>query len=312
MSFISKSSFFVLVGLVTLFACRSDNGSAVVAATNQFAQLKEAYTANPSSATGNSLIKEILETLKTDLTDSKKTELLEYGYKVATEQNNSSRAASFLFPLIKESPSSEATSGKIFELAGLMKKIQKLSAADVLYSSLVDNQSGFAKIEEAKAAISEPMESVDDYIFKLGEQLFVDVDNTGINRNAAMKYVDACEAYALGYPGKENTPEILFKSAEVAKSIRTFPKSLALYDWIIEKYPSYEKAPTALFLKGFIIENNLKDDVKAKEIYDQFLAKYPSHDLADDVQFLIENIGKTDEEILQMIEEKRKAKEQSK
>jgi hypothetical protein len=33
--------------------------------------------------------------------------------------------------------------------------------------------------------------------------------------------------------------------------------------------------------------------------------KYPSHDLADDVQFLLDNLGKSNEEILEMIENKK-------
>ena len=81
---------------------------------------------------------------------------------------------------------------------------------------------------------------------------------------------------------------------------------MSIYDWILEKYPNYEKAPTSLFLKGFIIENNIKDDVMAKEIYNKFLSDYPKHDLADDVQFLIDNLGKSDQEILEMIESKKK------
>jgi len=181
-----------------------------------------------------------------------------------------------------------------------------------LYQSIIDNFSSYGKVEDARSGITDTFTSIDTYIFGLGEKLFIDPDNTGINRAAAMNYVDACEAYALAYPKSPKAAESLFKSAEVAKSLRTFPKSLSLYDWILEKYPNYEKAPTALFLKGFIIENNIGDDKKAREIYDQFLAEYPSNDLADDVEFLIENLGKSDEEILQMIEEKRKDKEASK
>lgn len=44
----------------------------------------------------------------------------------------------------------------------------------------------------------------------------------------------------------------------------------------------------------------------AKSIYNEFLKKYPTHDLADDVQFLIDNLGKSDQEILEMIESKKK------
>ncbi len=308
---IINCSISLVFATLLLSSCKSDTGTPSQTLDNGFSALKSAYAKDPSQLTGTKLINSILESIKTEKNAGKKTELLEYGYKIASEQNIAPRAATFLFPLIKQSSGAD-TPLKIFDLAGIMKGMNKTSASDVLYRSLIDNHSDFNKIDEAKAALSESMTSVDDYIYKLGEQLFVDTDNTGINRGAAMKYVDACEAYALGYPDNEKTPEILFKSAEVAKSIRTFPKSLALYDWILEKYPNYDKAPTSLFLKGFIIENNLQDDAKAREIYDKFLADYPDHDLADDVEFLIENLGKSDEEILQMIEEKRKAKQASK
>ncbi len=293
------------------FSCKSDTSSSVFSGFEQLASLESAYKASPSPSTANALIKNLLEALKKpEVSSEKRKEFLDYGYKLAKEQKIAARMATFLFPIIKDQ--SPPNPDKIYELAGLMKGMKKETAANTLYQSLVDKHAGYANIESAKSNITVEIGSVSDYVFSLGERLFEDPDNTGINRAAAMNYVDACEAYALAYPETANAPEYLFKSAEVAKSLRTFPKSLSLYDWILDKYPNYEKAPTALFLKGFIIENNLGDDKKAREIYDSFLAKYPQHDLADDVVFLIENIGKTDEEILQMIEEKRKQKQASK
>ena len=157
--------------------------------------------------------------------------------------------------------------------------------------------------------MTEEIASIDQYVEKIGASIFSNPDDIGVNRKAALQYVDACEAYTLVYPESTAAPEFLFKAAEVAKSIQTFPKSLSIYDWLIVKYPNYEKTPTAMFLKGFIIENNLGNDSLALVSYKEFMAKYPNDDLVDDAQFLIQNLGKSDEEILQMIEEKRKANE---
>ena len=41
-------------------------------------------------------------------------------------------------------------------------------------------------------------------------------------------------------------------------------------------------------------------------VYNTFLARYPDHQLRDDVQFLLDNVGKTDEEIMDMIEKNKK------
>ena len=57
----------------------------------------------------------------------------------------------------------------------------------------------------------------------------------------------------------------------------------------------------ALFLKGFLLENDLKKPEKAKEIYESFMQKYPNHAMAKDVNFLIQNLGKSDKEIIEKI-----------
>jgi len=304
----------LITGLL-VSSCKSDtpNQSAATANGNNpaptFSTVKADYESSPDANKAKTLLNLLGSELATKSEDiPARNKLLEYGYQVASANKISSIASGYLFSLLKEGimPS---TPEKIFELGTYMSKQNKPAAANVLFQSLIEKSPNWANIEKAKAGLSEPIKSSDDYILELGKQLFEEVDNTGINRTAAMKYVNACEAYGLSYPEKgEVTADILFKAAEVAKSIRTFPKSLSLYDWILEKYPNYEKAPTSLFLKGFIIENNLKDDVKAREIYDDFLAKYPKHDLADDVEFLIENLGKSDQEILEMIESKQKNK----
>jgi len=298
--------------IISLWACKSDPktetpSSALVPATMTLSQLEANYAKEANPTSGNALIVSIVDRLKdASLKDTERISLLQKGYEVAKAQGINARASGFLFSILKES-NSTPNPDQVFELGQLMKSGKKEAAANILFNSILENSPSWERISEVKPQITETFSSSDAYIQSLGEALFQNVDNTGINRTAAMKYVNACEAYGLAYPGNtEKTPDYLFKAAEVAKSIRTFPKSLSIYDWILDKYPNYEKTPTSLFLKGFIIENNLKDDKMAKDIYNEFLSKYPKHDLADDVEFLIANLGKTDQEILEMIESKKK------
>jgi len=57
-----------------------------------------------------------------------------------------------------------------------------------------------------------------------------------------------------------------------------------------------------LFLKGFILSDELKKYDEAKKIFNEFLEKYPDSELADDVQSLLKYMGKSDKEILEMME----------
>ena len=309
----SRYLFTLMAGLIawTVISCKTDSGEVFFVNHPQLETLKKAYDENKDVASANELLRALMTTISSgQLDDAQMLPFLEYGYNVANDQNMNSRKASFLVPLIKEDHNNENTAARILELTGVMQKLKKQSVAVVLAQGLHQNFTNFEGLSTLNIPLPEGHPDVDSYITALGESIFDNPDKTGINRKNSLAYVDACEAYALVYPQNENAPSNLFKAAEVAKSLRTFPKSLSLYDWIIDNYPDYEKAATSLFLKGFIIDNNLNDVDKAREVYNTFVEKYPKHELADDVQFLIENLGKTDEEILQMIEQKRQQNNQ--
>jgi outer membrane protein assembly factor BamD (BamD/ComL family) len=99
-------------------------------------------------------------------------------------------------------------------------------------------------------------------------------------------------------PQAEATPELLHEAAKTAGYIRAFPKALDLYQWVYDRYPEHSKAGQSLFMMAFTYENEMKDAEKAKSLYEQFLAEYPGNDFADDAKFLLENLGKSDEEII--------------
>lgn len=127
---------------------------------------------------------------------------------------------------------------------------------------------------------------------------------TSFDIKAAMGTVRAYEAFAAQKAGDAKTPEYLFKAAEIQRSLKNFKKAIQNYETILDKYTDYEKTPHSMFLLGFIYENDLQDNEKAKEIYEKFLAKHPEHELADDVKFSLDNLGISPEEIIKRFEEK--------
>ncbi len=230
--------------------------------------------------------------------------LLEAALDVARQNKLHNRSIAILYPLIRDYPDTEKSTSWMAQLANSFYDSNKNEAANVISASLLEKFPKDKDVSKLKTRLTLTGESVSDYITKLGEQIFENPDEMGLNRMSSMNYIDACQAYALSHPGEDQSAEYLYKAAEVAKSIRSSSKSLSLYDWILAKYPNHERAPTSLFIKGFILENELKNQAMAEKVYNEFLEKYPDHQLSDDVKFLVENIGKPIEEIQKIIESK--------
>lgn len=165
------------------------------------------------------------------------------------------------------------------------------------------------KSTAAAKAFSLPMkEKIQTKIKKLEEEIYSKEQKGRLDRRKASRLINAYEAHAKEMPKDPNTPEYLYKAGEVARSINDFSRALSSWEKIYTDYTSFKKAPQALFLQGFIYENDYKDLDKAKKVYKQFLSKYPKHDLADDVQFSLKHLGKPADEIIQGFNKEKKSK----
>lgn len=290
---------FFLLSMV-LLSCKKDQSSSDVSSIDN-------QLASDSSVQGkNKALEEINKLIIANKGDKGQLQsLLEKGLKVSTEANLQGKSAGYLTSLLREFPNHKNQKEHMFSLATIMRNSKRTSASSILFKGFSDQFPNDTRSEEAKKYTAETFTgSPHDYLLNTAKGIFNVEDHTKINRQASLDYVNACEAYALANKD-EKAPEYLYKASEVARSLSTYRKALSLFDWIIEQYPNFEKAPTCLFLKGFVIENELKNEDLARQSYELFLDKYPSDELADDVKFLLDNLGKTDEEMLKMIEENR-------
>ena len=76
--------------------------------------------------------------------------------------------------------------------------------------------------------------------------------------------------------------------------------------WRAEVFPGSRQSGFSLFLKAFTYDNDLKDFKKAGTFYNEFLTKYPNNEFTESAKFLLENLGKSEEELKKMLEEKAK------
>ncbi|MEL6943209.1 MAG: tetratricopeptide repeat protein, partial [Bacteroidota bacterium] len=126
-------------------------------------------------------------------------------------------------------------------------------------------------------------------------------DEQRINVQGINDYVASSEAVALVYPKADSAAVHLKRAAESALAIRQFDQALYIYDLLISRYPDTKESEQALFRTAFIYDNDLGEMERAKETYEIFIKQYPESEFADDAQFLLKNIGKDDEEILESL-----------
>jgi len=147
--------------------------------------------------------------------------------------------------------------------------------------------------------------SLTQEIAKVENELY-NTKSFSFNAQKAKKVVEAYTQYTKAFPKDEKTPEYLFKSAEIYRSLKQYQKAVMTYQNIYSGYPNFEKTPHSLFLMGFSYENDLKNLEEAKKAYESFLSKYPKHELAKDVSFSLQNLGRAPEDIIKQFEDSKK------
>ena len=108
----------------------------------------------------------------------------------------------------------------------------------------------------------------------------------------------------------EERLQYLWKAGETARASRDFKTAEKIFMELYEQNKDTDLAPKALFLHAFMCDEDLKDQEKARGLYQNFLASYPDSDFSDDAQFLLDNLGKTDEEMLELLSKSRPDSEQ--
>ncbi|MBP9152882.1 MAG: tetratricopeptide repeat protein [Flavobacteriales bacterium] len=135
--------------------------------------------------------------------------------------------------------------------------------------------------------------------------LFADSE-ADVDQNAGMKLV---RSYAKFYQLSEKDSlavDMLFKAGEVSMGIGQGNLAVKYFRTITEDHSTFHKAPEALFLSGFCEENLNKDTAQARYFYETFIKSFPNHKLAEDARFSIQNMGKSDEDLIRMFEENMK------
>jgi tetratricopeptide (TPR) repeat protein len=301
----NKFCFLFLFSLLVLMACKNESAS---------------------STDGDGAIADLEKALETTLDKDKAQQLLtlyqqyidghpddkatnaSYLYRMASlhiRQNQFPSAADYLLDVLQKYPGSQVEAASFHLLGDLY--ITNMNYPELGQDLLQHVSTAFpdyVALESVKKALAPSAKSLPERIAETTADLYE--EKTGVpNARMARKYVAACEVYGLLHPNDPLAADQLFKAAMTARSTARNPeKSLKIYDWIYHHFTGYDKSYQALFLKAFTLDNDLKKFEEAKIYYEQFLQKYPNDDFAVSTKFLLENLGKSDEEIIKLFEKK--------
>ena len=125
------------------------------------------------------------------------------------------------------------------------------------------------------------------------------------NKEVALQLVEKSELFAKNYPKDTLSMDILFKAGEVARGSGNPEKAIELWGAIWRKNKKHPKAPMALFLQGFVCDNELRDVERAAKFYHDFLELYPNHELAEQVGQLLTYVKMDPGELVKKFEKNR-------
>ena len=125
------------------------------------------------------------------------------------------------------------------------------------------------------------------------------------------KLVASYFKFAEQFPKDSLAPEFLFKAGTQLMNSNQSDQAIECLQRITKEYNDYKKLPETYFLIAFIYDSYKKDVNKAKEAYKQFIEKFPQSDLVDDASISLDNLGKSDDMIIEEFNKKLQEKADS-
>ncbi len=160
--------------------------------------------------------------------------------------------------------------------------------------------------ETAKEDVTSESPSRDVYIAEIRKSETSMHSSTLLDKTVAADAIKKYSAFVEIFPGDSLSPDYLFKAAEISTAIEQYPQALKFYERVHTGYPNFELVQESLYLQGYVLDNFMNQDAKAKLIYEDVIKKYPESTYASDAKAAIQNLGKSDEQLIEEFRKKNK------
>jgi TolA-binding protein len=131
---------------------------------------------------------------------------------------------------------------------------------------------------------------------------------TSINMPDAEKAIQAFSNYASFCKDKAEAAVYLLKGGQVARSVGKYTVAQAMLKQCAGDFPEFKDRGAALFLLAQLYDEAamLNNEAEAKTLYLQIIKEYPKTAYANDAKAALNNLGKTDEQLIQEFLKKNK------
>jgi tetratricopeptide (TPR) repeat protein len=133
------------------------------------------------------------------------------------------------------------------------------------------------------------------------------LDDNDTNRSAqekrtdALKLLEEYQTFVSAYPNDSLSAVYLYNQAMMqADQFKRYEESAKLLERFQREYPNHALAAKALFLQAFTYAEYVKDYKRAELIYRSFLQRYPDNEMVPSIEFELNNLGKSPEELLNL------------
>ena len=109
-----------------------------------------------------------------------------------------------------------------------------------------------------------------------------------------LELIDLYSQFVQANPSDTASANYLYRSAMISGDFHeNYNRCVQFLERLRREYPDSYRGESALFLLGYTYADKLRDLPRAKAIYSSFLEKYPDSEMAGSVQFELDNLGKT-------------------
>ena len=141
-------------------------------------------------------------------------------------------------------------------------------------------------------------------IAKIEKEL--DKSSTPNKNELRIRLVEFYESFFNLFSNDKLAADMLFKAGNQSVNLEKYQDALKYYSLAEESYPEYIKRPECIYLQGFIFDTYVSELGKAKEKYLLLINRYPKHVLAEQAQISLDNLGKSDEDLIRQFEKQNK------
>lgn len=164
-------------------------------------------------------------------------------------------------------------------------------------TKLVKKDTAIAVVDKCKSTFNEA-KRLDDILQKANV----------VNNDIAEQAIKAFYEFSVNCKTDTLAPVFLIKAGQVSQTLKKYTQAQAFFTKCIDDFPQFKSRGAAMFLLAQLYDDRaiLNNESEARTIYHQIIREYPATSYASDAKACIQNLGKSDEELIQEFLKKNK------